>query len=221
MDRGLLLAGAVAVAAIVLLRRQGAAEMAVPDPASGDGGSAWYDSWLASGTPAADETQEWAAPEVDAMGNVTGIGYQDSTMSTWNPTAIPAQYAAAIRAAEQDNGMPVNLLARLLYQESHFRPDIISGNTKSAVGAIGIAQFMPATARALGVNPLDPIASIAAAGQMLRDLYDATGSWALALVSYNWGIGNLRKKGLARAPLETQQYYKQILSDIGLSPTVA
>lgn len=136
---------------------------------------------------------------------------------SWTPPATAAPYLAAIIAAEDANGIPRNLLARLLYQESHFRPEIIDGTRRSSAGAIGIAQFMPATAADEGVNPLDPFASIAAAGRYLRKLYGATGDWKLALASYNWGVGNVTRKGLAAAPAETQNYVAQIAGAVGLA----
>ena len=134
----------------------------------------------------------------------------------WSSEKVPAQYRSAIAAAENANGIPADMLARLLYQECRYRPDIISGATRSPAGALGIAQFMPATAAELGIDPLNPGQAIAGAGRYLASLYRSTGSWALALAAYNWGIGNVLRKGIAAAPRETQNYYSQILADLGL-----
>lgn len=128
-----------------------------------------------------------------------------------------APYAAAITAAEVAQGLPAGLLGRLLYQESRFRTDIITGKTRSPVGALGIAQFMPATAQDLGINPLDPWQAIPAAAAYLRRLYNSTGSWSAALAAYNWGIGNVKRKGLDNAPLETRNYVAQITNDVGVA----
>lgn len=130
--------------------------------------------------------------------------------------AAGAPYADAIRAAEAKYQLPDSLLARVLYQESRFRPDVISGTTKSSVGAQGIAQFMPATAADLGVDPLDPFQAIPAAGRYLRQLFDRLGSWERALAAYNWGIGNVQRKGLEAAPLETRNYVAQVLADVAV-----
>ena len=116
--------------------------------------------------------------------------------------------------AEDQNGIPHDMLARLLYQESHYRADIIDGRTKSPVGALGIAQFMPATAQQLGINPLDPFQAIDGAGRYLASLYRQTSSWSQALAAYNWGIGNVTRRGLDSAPTETRNYYTQILADV-------
>lgn len=129
----------------------------------------------------------------------------------WQP---PARYAATIAAAEQANGIPSMLLARLLYQESRWRNDIISGRLKSPAGAIGIAQFMPATAAEWGVNPLDTTSAINGAARYLASLYRRFGNWTEALAAYNWGQGNVSRRGLGVAPTETRNYYTQILRDV-------
>lgn len=135
----------------------------------------------------------------------------------WSVDKVPAEYRAAIVNAENAHGLPAGMLARLLYQESHYRQDIITGKTRSPAGALGIAQFMPATAAELGINPLEPYQSIDAAARYLARLYRSTGDWKLALAAYNWGIGNVQRKGIAVAPRETVAYYSGILSDIGMA----
>ncbi len=136
-----------------------------------------------------------------------------SALGAWRP---PAKYAEAIRQAEDANGIPRDVLARLLWQESRYRDDIISGRVKSPAGASGIAQFMPDTAPEWAVNLYDgnPFDDIAGAGRYLAWLYKRHGNWTEALAAYNWGTGNVARKGLARAPLETRNYYGQILADV-------
>lgn len=133
------------------------------------------------------------------------------TFQTWRP---PAQYAPAIALAEDTYSIPRDLLARLLYQESRWRADIISGATRSPVGALGIAQFMPDTAAEMGIDPLNPRQAIDAAGRYLARLYRSLGSWSQALAAYNWGIGNVQRRGLDAAPLETRRYFSEILADV-------
>ncbi len=139
------------------------------------------------------------------------------TPGPWTPPASAAPYVDAIYAAEDRYGITRNLLARLLYQESHYRADIISGRTRSSAGALGIAQFMPATAADLGIDPLDPAQAIDAAGRYLSQLYRATGDWRLALAAYNWGLGNVQRKGMAAAPAETVAYVSGIAGDVGIA----
>lgn len=137
-----------------------------------------------------------------------------AVVGNWRP---PAKYAQAIMQAEDDNGIPRDILARLLYQESHWREDIITGRKRSSVGAVGIAQFMPATAAERGLNPLDPYASIAEAGRYLAWLRTRHSNWTEAVAAYNWGTGNVARKGLVNAPLETRNYFTEILGDVNAS----
>lgn len=134
-----------------------------------------------------------------------------NTLGLWKP---PAKYAGMIAASEARNGIPAGLLARLLYQECRWRDDIITGRVRSPAGAVGIAQFMPATAAEWNVNPLDVQSSIDGAGRYLAWLRKQFTTWTQALAAYNWGIGNVQRKGLAAAPLETRKYYAQILADV-------
>lgn len=166
--------------------------------------------------------KKFSGERADIIGGIAGditqgVATVKKSITGWSLDLVPQQYRAAIAAAELANGIPSGMLARLLYQESHYRTDIISGKTKSPVGAIGIAQFMPDTANDWDVNPLDPFSSIAGAGRYLAWLYRYTGGWDKALASYNWGVGNVTRKGLSLAPAETVTYYTSILSDIGLA----
>lgn len=159
-------------------------------------------------------TMEDTPPTAADTGNTiveTIMSTTRNMLGLWHP---PQQYADTIAAAESRYGIPADLLARLLYQESHYRDDIITGRVKSPVGALGIAQFMPATAQEMGIDPLNPTQAIDGAGRYLRRLYDATGTWAQALAAYNWGLGNVRRKGLDAAPAETRSYYASILADV-------
>ena len=124
------------------------------------------------------------------------------------PKAAP--YQDAITGAQDKYGIPSNYLAKLLNAESSFDPAIISGQRKSPVGAVGIAQFMPATAAELGVNPTDPMSAIDGAGRYLSQLYAQFGNWPEAIAAYNWGSGNVTKKGLSKAPAETVNYVQKI-----------
>ncbi len=126
-------------------------------------------------------------------------------------------YAGVIVAAEEQNGIPPRLLASLLYQESRFRADIVEGRTRSAVGAMGIAQFMPATAvEWLGSveAALNPEDAILGAGRYLKWLYGRHGSWRLAVAAYNYGTGNVAKKAESQWPDETRNYVAKVYDSI-------
>ncbi len=70
----------------------------------------------------------------------------------------------------------------------------------SRMGAVGLWQFMPTTAKSYGleINSMvderrDPVRSTQAAVRYLRDLYNLYGDWTLAIAAYNCGPGNVNK----------------------------
>lgn len=129
-------------------------------------------------------------------------------------------YQDLIAAASASAGVPTSILAWLLWKESRFLPDVVTGARKSSAGAMGIAQFMPATAKeVLGSEAaaLDPSKAIPGAARLLASLYKTTGTWAKALAAYNWGIGNVTRKGIENAPRETVDYYTTILAKANIS----
>lgn len=148
-----------------------------------------------------------------AVFDLTGVDLMD-----WQKVAAQpqnAQYVALMGTVESRHGLPRNILVRLAYQESHYRPDIISGRTVNSAGALGIMQIVPKWHP--GVNPLDPVASINYAGQYLSTLFRMFGTWEHALQAYNWGVGNLQKYlagHIATMPTETANYSGQILADL-------
>ncbi|MFP4080799.1 MAG: membrane-bound lytic murein transglycosylase MltF [Ectothiorhodospira sp.] len=106
---------------------------------------------------------------------------------------LPA-YRDLFLTAEEETGMPADLLAALSYQESHWDP-----NARSPTGVRGMMMLTLNTARSLGVTDrLDPEQSILGGARYLADRHrrlpdhipepDRT---FLALASYNVGRGHL------------------------------
>jgi hypothetical protein len=112
-----------------------------------------------------------------------------------------------IQNASTKHNIPTMLLSALLKQESNFNPQ-----AKSPVGAMGIAQFMPETAKGMGVNPNDPESAINGAAQYLRKSWDKYGDPKLAVGAYNAGGGAIDKYGGLPPYPETQNYVKNIFS---------
>jgi soluble lytic murein transglycosylase-like protein len=125
-----------------------------------------------------------------------------------------APYKAALAVAEIKNGIPPMMLARLAWQESRFRPDIVSGQKKSSAGAVGIMQIVPRWHPS--VDPYDPFESIDYAATFLARLFKKFGNWEYALKAYNWGEGNVAQwlAGKKAEPMETRNYSAQILADV-------
>ncbi len=123
------------------------------------------------------------------------------------PSFVPAQFTAPIAAAAQRWNVSAALLAAQLYAESGFNPYAVS-----PAGAQGIAQFMPGTARSLGLdNPFDARQAIDAQGHLMRDLLRQFGSVPLALAAYNAGPGAVSGCGCIPPYPETQAYVTRIL----------
>jgi soluble lytic murein transglycosylase-like protein len=120
---------------------------------------------------------------------------------------VPARFAPAIAQAARRWSVAGPLLAAQLYKESGFNPF-----ARSPAGAQGIAQFMPGTAQAMGLdNPFDADQAIDAQAHLMRDLLRQFGAVPLALAAYNAGPAPVLRCGCVPAIPETQAYVADIL----------
>lgn len=115
-----------------------------------------------------------------------------------------------IENASRAHNIPTMVLSALIKQESGFNV-----NAQSPVGAQGIAQFMPDTAKGRNVNPWDPSSAINGAAKYLADGMKKFGKIDLALAAYNAGSGAVMKYGGIPPYKETQNYVKNILGMAG------
>lgn len=103
------------------------------------------------------------------------------------------QYLEHMESEFSKRGVPTEL-TRIPFVESSFNEKAMS-----RVGASGIWQIMPATGKAyMTVNEnIDernsPLKATQIAAKLLKQYYKGTGSWPLAVTSYNHGIGNIKK----------------------------
>jgi hypothetical protein len=124
---------------------------------------------------------------------------------------VPSRYAPMIARAAQRWSVSAQLLAAQIYAESNFNPF-----ARSPAGAQGIAQFMPGTARGMGLrNPFDPAQAIDAQAHLMRDLLRRFGSVPLALAAYNAGAGAVGRCGCVPPYPETRGYVARILGLLG------
>jgi surface antigen len=131
------------------------------------------------------------------------------------PTGLPnSPYVSVALSAARTAGIPDTTFVRQINVESGFNPKAVS-----PAGAIGIAQFMPATASGLGINPWDPVQALAAAARYMANLiHSYGGDEAKALAAYNAGSGTVNwavavggTDWRAYLPIETQHYLQNIL----------
>lgn len=130
-------------------------------------------------------------------------------MSSSTLSQPSAALAAIYAAAAASTGVPEGLLIAQGRTESGFQTDVVSPS-----GAIGVSQFMPATAASMGVNPRDPTSSIYGQAKLMASyLGQYGGSVADALAAYNAGPGAVNAAGGVPAIAETQNYVTKIMSE--------
>jgi Transglycosylase SLT domain/D-alanyl-D-alanine carboxypeptidase len=146
-------------------------------------------------------------------GNAVAAGRGDGVVagSPGLPGFVPARFRSPlIRAAARWN-VSAALLAAQLMAESNFNP-----YASSPAGAQGIAQFIPSTAAAYGLeDPFDPDAAIDAQAHLMSDLLGQFGSPQLALAAYNAGPAPVEECACVPGYPETQAYVSRILALLG------
>ncbi len=190
---------------------------------SGDFSGAW-DSLKGAAAAWSD------SPIIQGAASV-GQGLWDKAVDWWNGDAT--QYGQSVKRPSPSKAgaqllgwmapmmgkleamynLPSGLLRSVAITESGGNQFAVSG-----AGAQGMFQFMPGTARDMGLrgnDVFDPIKSAEAAARYLSMLLQKNGGdLGKALASYNWGIGNVQKYGMALMPQETRQYIPKVLSNM-------
>lgn len=119
----------------------------------------------------------------------------------------------AVESAARANDLPLEFFARVIWQESRFRSNAIGPITRDGQRALGIAQFMPETAKERGLlDPFDPVQALPKAAAFLNELRNQFGNLGLAAAAYNAGPARVQEwlAGSGSMPQETRDYVQAI-----------
>jgi LAS superfamily LD-carboxypeptidase LdcB len=170
----------------------------------------WHYGYVGGGT---DEPAAAKGPPTPGVATRSQTGQGADPPGTRRlPAFVPSRYADPIARAASRWNVSAELLAAQLYAESNFNPF-----ARSPAGALGIAQFMPATARSYGLrDPFDPATAIGAQAHLMHDLLARFGhSIPLALAAYNAGAGAVERHGGIPPYPETRAYVAKIVGLMG------
>lgn len=119
-----------------------------------------------------------------------------------------------VNQASKVYGVPTQIINAVIMQESGYNPKAVSH-----VGAGGLMQLMPGTAKELGVKDrFNPTENIFGGTKYLAQQFKTFGNWEHALAAYNAGPGRVKQYGgvppKSFAKGETHNYVKTIISNL-------
>lgn len=169
----------------------------------GDDGARWVTGAMSA---APVETLVVGVPAEPVPGDVA-VPLEAVADPVLHARGVPQEYAAKVHELSARFDLSPSLIEALVWQESRWRP-----NAVSPVGARGLAQLMPGTARYLGVDADDPYANLEGGARYLREQLDRFGGdLEKALAAYNAGPGRVERAGGIPRIRETQHYVASIM----------
>jgi soluble lytic murein transglycosylase-like protein len=155
-----------------------------------------------------------AANYLDAQYTLVASSRQPPASTTRPARLNSSAFDALIDKYANLHHVEAAIVRAIMATESAFNP-----NARSPVGAIGLMQLMPATARELGVNPLNPEENIEGGVRYFSQLLRMFGGLELALVAYNGGPGFAQRYARGQTALygETREYVKRVLARLAAS----
>ena len=163
--------------------------------------------WVAGG-PAVPANQVASVPQAATVLDASFTVDPDAVADAAGQAGlVPRRYLAKVNELARRFDLSPALIEALVWQESRWRPDAVS-----PVGARGLAQLMPGTARELGVDPRDPFANLEGGARYLRAQLDRfDGNLEKALAAYNAGPGRVMRAGGIPRIRETQHYVAAVM----------
>jgi hypothetical protein len=167
--------------------------------------------WVAGGPAAAATPLGTATVDDDTLELLPdGTGFHPASFTGVADAAGPERFRARVAELAAKYDISPTLLEAVVWQESRWNAGALS-----PVGARGLAQLMPGTARQLGVDPLDPMANLEGGARYLRMQLDAFGGdIERALAAYNAGPARVTKAGGIPQIRETQLYVASIMAHL-------
>ena len=165
--------------------------------------------WVTGGGAALAAAPTELAPQAEPVEVPADIFVPDIAVADPGEHArlVPEGYKAKVAELAARFDLSPTLIEALVWQESRWR-----ANAVSPVGARGLAQLMPGTARELGVDPDDPFANLEGGARYLREQLDRfDGDLEKALAAYNAGPGRVIRAGGIPRIRETQHYVAAIM----------
>lgn len=166
-----------------------------------------------------DRTLNWPLLAIAGVGLWQVTKKTASKVPRWWAELLPFMAATNWRAktpqwaeelvleTSRKTGVPPVLLVSLIRTESAWQPRVVS-----SAGALGLTQLMPATAREMGVDPMDPAQNMLGGARYLRIQLDRFGTVAHALAAYNAGPHRVVQYKGVPPYKETQAYVARIFT---------
>ncbi len=165
-------------------------------------------AWIAGGPQPSSQTDGVLTPDEIAAFAPDGAALHPQSLTEAVDAAGPDRWRAHVAAMAAKYDISPTLLEAVVWQESRWNERAVS-----PVGARGLAQLMPGTARQMGVDPGNPEANLEGGARYLRMQLDAFGGdIEKALAAYNAGPGRVVRAGGIPAIRETQLYVASIMA---------